>query len=430
MTHQSNSAFTDTSEAFVFDPNSEAFSYDPYPTYAWMREHAPAYYWAERDMIVLTRLEDMRTFFTHEQLSTDIHQWAHFPGEAMYSQPGLEGYAWMIRNTLFNMPPEDHARVRKLSSVALTPRAVRRMHDSIAATVDRYLDELVAPGAEVVNIRDLAEPIPLAVICDLIGVPAELRADFRKFGQAAIKSVQPTNDPETLREISANLSAGMALVERMVVERRADPNPPDDLLTDFIRANEEGRGLSDDELMMIIFGLITAGSDTTVHGTCYAVYSLLRHPEALAELQADRSLLRGAIEETLRWDSFGKIGLYRYALEDMEIAGAKVRKGQAVSVLSGAAGRDERTYERADEFDIHRDYLGNLTFGLGRHFCLGANLARAELTQAIETLLLDRFPEAKLAGDPVIDVENPVMRPITDLPVRLGPDHGEPGASA
>ncbi|NVB38152.1 cytochrome P450 [Pseudenhygromyxa sp. WMMC2535] len=424
MTHQANSKFT-SSDDFVLDTESEAFTRDPYPTYAWLRENAPVYYWPQKDTVVLSRFDDLRSFFVGDHLSTNIHDWEHHPGMGIYEQPGFEGFAKIHRNSFFNIPQADHARIRKLTSVALTPRAVRRMKQHIVDIVDRNLDELIASGDEVVNLRPFADAIPLAVICDLIGVPEELRKDFRVAGQAVLRSIQPTNSPEELAATAVNLNGAVALVEKMLTDRRADPNPPDDLLTDFIQANEDGDRLSDDELVMIIFGLITAGSDTTVHAICYATRSLLLHPEALAELQADRSLLRSAAEETLRWDSFGKVGLFHYAREDMEMGGVPVRKGQAVAVAMGAAFRDDKAYERADEFDIHRDYSGSLVFGLGRHFCLGANLARAELMQAIETLLLDRFPAAKLAGDVEFDVSNPVMRPMTNLPIRLGPDHGK-----
>lgn len=424
MAHETTSTTPPSDASFVFDPTSEAFAYDPYPTYAWLREHAPVYYWAERDTYVLSRMEDARSFFTHELLTTDVHVWEHHPGMSMYDQPGFEAFGRINKASLFNLSPQDHARVRKLTSVALTPRAVRRMHDSIAAIVDRTLDEVASQG-EVVNIRDFAEAIPLAVICDLVGIPTQLRAEFRVFGQAAIRSAQPTTDGETLASLADAFAQGAALLERIIEDRRSDPNPPDDLLTDFVQACEEGQRLSNDELISIVFALIIAGSDTTVHGTCYAVQTLLSHPEALAAIRADRSLLRAAIEESLRWNSFGKLGTYRYATQDMELFGVKLRKGQAVVMLMGSVLRDERAFERPDVYDIHRDQHNNLTFGLGRHFCLGANLARAEIIQAIETLLLDRYPEASLAGEPVVDIANPLMRPMVELPVRLGPDHGK-----
>ncbi|WP_146659551.1 cytochrome P450 [Enhygromyxa salina] len=410
---------------FDFDPDTESFANDPYPTYAWLRTNAPVYHWEKRDTLLLSRLEDLRTFLTHEQLSTDIADWEHHPGAQMFEQPGFEAWGSIVASSLFQLPPADHARVRKLASVALTPRAVRAMEDAVRATVERTLDDLIANGDEVVNIRHFAETIPLTVICDLFGVPGSMRAGFREFGLAVIRSVQPNLEPAVLSEIANGFTQGKALLEQLIEGRRADPNPPADLLTRFIEARDEAHRLSTSELMSLIFALIAAGSDTTVHGTCYAVYALLRHPQALAELQADRSLLRGTIEETLRWDSFGKIGLFRYALSDLEIAGVPVRKGQAIGGLMGAALRDPEAYDDPDRFDIHRENNASLTFGLGRHFCLGANLARTEMMKAIEILLIERFPHATLAGEPVIDHQNSIMRAMENLPVRLGADQGK-----
>jgi cytochrome P450 enzyme len=415
---------TPTPPTFEFAPNSGHFSADPYPTYAWLRANAPIYHWAKRDALVVSRMAELREFFNEPRLSTDARLWEHYLGNDVFSQPRYAAWTRLNRSGLFQMSPADHARVRKLASVALTPRAVRRMDATVQRAVDESLAALIASKAEVINICDFAEPIPLTVICDLLGVPTHYRAAFRKFGIAVIRGVQPYNGIEALNEIADAATEGLALLQQVIGEARAADPRPATLLGDWIDANEDTHRLNDDELMGLVNALIIAGSDTTVHGTCYAVHALLRHPEALRELQADRSLLRGAIEESLRWDLFGKVGLVRYATEDFVFCGTPIRKGQLIMALSGAAGRDSEVYEDPDRFDIHRDHLPNLTFGLGRRFCLGVNLARSEMMCAVQTLLLDRFPEAELVGAPVIDHDNPVMRAMINLPVRLGPDHG------
>lgn len=419
---------TPTSPTFEFVPDSEGFAADPHPTYAWLRSNAPIYHWLERDSLVVSRMAELREFFNEPRLSVDPRVWEHYPGSELFSQPRYAAWARLERSGLFQLPPADHARVRKLASVALTPRAVRRMDATVQRAVDESLAaviaNMVASNSEVVNICDFAEPIPLTVICDLLGVPQHYRAAFRRFGLAVIRSIQPFKRIEELDEIADAATEGVALLEAMIGEARAADPRPATLLGDWIDANEDAQRLADDELLGLVNALIVAGSDTTVHGTCYAVYALLRHPQALRELQADRSLLRGAIEESLRWDQFGKVGLVRYATEDFEFCGTPIRKGQLIMALSGAAGRDAEVFEDADRFDIRRDHLPNLTFGLGRRFCLGANLARSEMMCAVGTLLLDRFPEAQLAGPPMLDHENPVMRAMIDLPVRLGRDHG------
>lgn len=413
-----------TPPTFEFAPNSERFSIDPHPTYAWLRANAPIYDWAERDALLVSRMAELREFFHEPRLSTDARLWEHYPGDDLFSQPRYAAWARLNRAGLFQLPAADHARVRKLASVALTPRAVRRMDTLVQRAVDESIAALTADGAEVVNLCDFAEPIPLTVICDLLGVPSRYRAEFRRFGIALIRAVQPCNEIEVLDQIADTATEGVALLEQMIGEARAADPRPATLLGDWIDANEDAHQLADDELMGLVNAMIVAGSDTTVHGTCYAVHALLRHPEALRELQADRSLLRGAIEESLRWDMFGKIGLIRYATEAFEFCGISVRKGQLIMALAGAAGRDGEVYEDPDRFDIRRDHLPNASFGVGRRFCLGANLARSEMMCAVGTLLLDRFPKAQLAGPPVVDHANPVMRAMIDLPVRLGPDHG------
>jgi cytochrome P450 enzyme len=418
---------------FVFEPNSQRFSADPHPDYAWLRANAPIYHWRERGALVLSRMAETRAFFQDPHLSLDIRDWEHYPGSDMFSHPRYAAWGRILRSGLFQLAPEDHARVRKLASVALTPRAVGQMQRAVRAAVDASLAQLIA-GTDadargelgVANIREFAEPIPLKVVCDLLGVPSHYRGGFRRFGIAMIESVQPSRGTEAMEGIADTVTEGVALLDDMIRELRSLPTSlrPPNLLTDWINANEDDQRLTDDELLGLVGALIIAGSDTTVHGTCYAVHALLSHPEALRELQADRSLLRGAIEESLRWDSFGKLGLMRYATRDFVFCGTPVRKGQLVTALIGAAGRDSEAYVDADRFDIHRDHLINLNFGLGRHFCLGVNLARSELMTAVETLLIDRFPEAELAGDVVVDPRNSVMRAMTQLPVRLGRDHG------
>jgi cytochrome P450 enzyme len=412
-----------TQGPFVFNPDSEHFALDPYPDYAWLRANAPIYHWRERGALVISRMAELREFFNEPRLSSDVRAYEHYPGEALFDQPRFRAWARVNAVSLFRLSPADHARVRKLASVALTPRAVRQMDDAVQRAVDDSLAQLIADRAEVVNVREFAERIPLTVICDLLGIPDDLRATFRRFGISVIRSVQPYLELEVMHEIADAFTEGVGLLEQVIAERRAMVERPDDLLTRWIEANEDQQRLSDDEMIGLVAALIAAGSDTTVHGTCYAVHALLLHRDQLRELQADRSLLRAAIEESLRWDGFGKIGLVRYASEDFEFCGTPVRKGQLVAALGGSAARDPDAYVDADRFDIHRDHLQNLTFGLGRHFCLGANLARSELTHAVETLLLDRFPEAELAEPPTIDPSDPIMRPMTNLPVRLGPDH-------
>ncbi len=212
---------------------------------------------------------------------------------------------------------------------------------------------------------------------------------------------------------------GKRLLVRLIESRRSAPS--DDLLTDLIRAEEEGDRLTIDQLMGIIIGLLIAGSDTTVHGLCFAVFELLRHPDVLKAVLADRTLLKGAIDESLRHNPFMKFGtLPRYALEDVQLSGVTIPKGHRVHPIVSAALHDPEVYPNPEAFDIRRDNTGSLVFGIGPHYCLGAPLARLELNIAVGSLL-DRSSNPRL-----IDVEpefrpNPQMRDMVALRVALGP---------
>src|SRR5262249_12634485 len=180
------------------------------------------------------------------------------------------------------------------------------------------------------NVREIAEPIPLRVISDMLKIPEEARADFRAFGVATVKSANlAVTNPEEMFRIIAPMPRWMAMLREVVQDREKHPLE-DDLLSTPIAAREGGAKLSENELLSLVHALITAGSDTTVHAMCFAVHTFLRHPEALAEVRADRSLLRNAIEESLRYDMFGKGAVPKICSEPMEIAGVPLRKGQMI----------------------------------------------------------------------------------------------------
>lgn len=413
-------------QTFEFNPDSERFSSDPYSDYAWLREHAPVFDWSARGALVVSGMAELRTYFGEPRLSADAREWELYPGDALFEQPRYA--AWRrIKRAGVELAPADHARVRKLASRALTPTGVRQMEATVQAAVDQAIAELLERDGEVVNICEFAERIPLEVMCRLLGVPDAFRDQFRRFAQAMIRSLQPFGDIEVLNGIADAVAEGVAMLEQMIGEARSASVRPDNLLGAWVEANEDDERLSDDEMMALVAVLIIAGTDTTVHGTCYAIHGLLSHPEALRELQAEPELLRGAIEETLRWDGFGKLALMRYATESFELCGTPVRKGQMVIGLGGAANRDPKVFSEPDRFDIRRDPQANITFGHGRRYCLGANLARTEMMLAVRSLLIERFPEAELAGPVVIDHRNPILRAMTLLPLRLGPDHGARG---
>jgi len=398
---------------FVLDTDDPAFVKNPYPTYRWLRERAPAYAWAPRHAVVFTRHKDVKAILTDRRFSNDYRQWEHSRGDATWPPEHAE-YKQLMDNGLFSLGDADHARVRKLVSVAFTPRSAERMRGEIQRTVDTLLDEKVVDGR--LNIRAFSEQLPLQIISDMLKIPQALRADFRAFAVASIRSITLNNDPVGFFTAIAPMPRWLKMLRGVIEERRANPLD-NDLLSTLIAARDESAKLTELELTSLVQALIVAGSDTTVHATNFAIYSLLRHPESLAALRADRSLLRNAIEVSLRFDLFGKGGLAKFPKEDLEVAGVPLRKGQMVLPFIPAALHDPEVFPEPERFDIRRDLSQTIAFGAGQHFCLGANLARLELEIAVGTIV-DRYREMKLLSEPEFE-PSPVMRSIARLDVAL-----------
>ncbi|WP_437753620.1 cytochrome P450 [Sorangium sp. So ce1389] len=201
-----------------------------------------------------------------------------------------------------------------------------------------------------------------------------------------------------------------------IEERRRKPLD-NDVLTLLIQAEEQGDRPSKDELVALIAAVLMGGTETTVHLVCFATYNLIRSPGALAAVRREPELVRNVIEETLRHDDVGKLGIPRRALEDVDVQGARIKKGQMVMAMLSSALRAEAVYPRASAFDLRRGADAGIAFGGGAHYCIGASLARLEGRIAIDTLL-SRFPEMELAG-PAIFASHPPTRKMTSLPVRL-----------
>jgi cytochrome P450 enzyme len=395
--------------ALQFDPTAPDLDVDPHPTYARIREQAPLYYWPEARAYVVTRFDDVAQFLRDPRLSPD-------PTAA--GQPAIDDVVSAelrgpMKSSLMRLTVKDHARVRRAVSPALTPRAVERMRPN----VQRLVDEALAPfaGRDAIDIAELADFLPLRVIAMMLAIPSQHEAAFRHYGEANIRAVDPRL---TMEERGVELEAtipGMRLIRALIAERRSHLG--DDLLSTLIRAEAEGNRLTEDEMIGLVSALITAGSETTVHFICFAVKSLLCVPERAAEVRADPSLLRSALEEILRYDTFGKAGLTRYATVDMEIGGTRIERGARVVGMLPAALRDPRAFPDADKYDPRRDNGESLHFGSGIHFCLGAWLARLEGELMIQTLI-DRYSDIEPAGEPAY-AGHPVLRKIVSFPVHV-----------
>lgn len=293
---------------------------------------------------------------------------------------------------ILGMDPPEHTRLRSLVAKAFTVRQVEKLRPRVRELTASLLDGLEAAGPPADLVDLYALPLPVAVICQMLGVPAEDRPRFRVWSDAALSTSSLT--AEELRANREELRAYMA--ELIDGHRRS---PQDDLMTALITARDGSDRLSELELVDLCVGILVAGHETTASQIPNFVLTLLDHPDQLARLRAEPDLVASAVEELLRFVPLGSgAGQPRYATEDIEIGGTLVRAGSPVLVAMGAANRDALRFTAPGVLDIAREGNQHLGFGHGVHHCLGAPLARLELQEAL-IALITRFPGLRSAGD-------------------------------
>ncbi|MET7343396.1 cytochrome P450 [Streptomyces sp. NPDC087866] len=377
------------------------FTADPYPYYDRMRAAGPVHLIRtdefERAWLVVG-YDEGRAVLADQRFGKD---WRALPGE-MGGDP--------INANMLEMDAPDHTRLRKLVVRAFTPRRIEALRPRVQEITDGLLDVMVPEGrADLVDA--LAFPLPMTVICELIGVPDLDRSAFRKLSNGVVAPANALEEGESIRAM------GVYLGELIEDKRRS---PGDDLLSALIAArDEDDDALSPDELVGMAFLLLVAGHETTVNLISNGVRALLAHPDQLAALRADPGLLDGAIEEMLRYDGPVETATIRFARERVEIGSRTVEPGEAVLVSLAGSDRDPARFPEPDRFDIRRDTRGHLAFGHGIHFCMGAPLARMEGRIAVRTLL-ERCPglEADPEGAPFDWLPGTLIRGVRRLPVR------------
>ncbi|MFI1971815.1 cytochrome P450 [Streptomyces cinnamoneus] len=356
---------------------------DPHGTYAALREAGPVHRAAGPDgrpAWLVTRYEDVRRALADPRLSLDKRNalpgnYAGFP-----LPPALDA-------NLLNMDPPDHTRVRGLVAKAFTPGRVEKLRGPVRAVAGSLLDA-VEPLGRADLLAAYAGPLPIIVICDLLGVPQADRVDFRAWTDALV-----TPDPERPHRTKEAVVGMMRFLTGLIERKRAEP--ADDLLSDLIQVQEDGDSLSPDELTSLAFLILFAGYENTVHLIGNAVLALLDHPGTLAELRKNPDGVGAALEELNRWDGPATLAIRRFPLEDVEIGGVRVPAGETVLLSIASANRDPRQFPGSDRLDLGRERSGHLAFGHGIHYCLGAALARMEAETAL-TVLLERCEEMEL----------------------------------
>ncbi|WP_435118681.1 cytochrome P450 [Amycolatopsis thermoflava] len=298
---------------------------------------------------------------------------------------------------ILSMDPPDHSRLRRLVTKAFTVRRIEQLRPRVREIADGLVDAMLDQGPPADLVEAFALPVPVTVICELLGVPYEDRVDFRHWSDAFLSTTKFT--PEEVVDCTGRMRA---YLEGLIAQRRAEPR--DDLLSGLVAARDNEDRLSEEELVMLAMALLVAGHETTASQIPNFVYTLLTHPDQLAVLRADLSLVPKAVEELMRFVPLGLgAGIARYATEDIELGGVLVRAGEAVLPALASANRDERVFADPDELDLRRQDTSHIGFGHGVHHCLGAPLARMELQVALDTLLR-RLPGLRFAdGEAGID---------------------------
>ena len=362
---------------------------DPHPHYHQVRAEKPIWSIPEYDEFVFTRWSDCERILRDPSMSAD-------PGRRRRAPDFFNFGEDMERpSSMLMMDPPDHTRLRKLVSKAFTPRTVEQLRPHVAELVSGMLDRLDPSGFDL--IAGLGYPLPVTVICELLGIPAEDQHLFGPWSSDATRMLDGDISPE---EVQRGVLAFMSLVNYLngiFEERRAHPR--DDLLSALLAAEEEGDRLSEEELRSTVVLLFVAGHETTTNLIGNGVTALLRQRDQWERLVADPSLAPGAVEECLRYD--GPVHLTgRTATVDCEVAGQRVEAGQGLITLLAAANRDPERFPDPDRLDITRPDNHHLTFSHGIHYCLGAALARLE-GQEVFKALTTRFPRLELAEEPV-----------------------------
>lgn len=385
------------------------FFADPYPVYArWRREAA-----VRRTVLpgglegwVVLGYEEARAALADPRLRKGdaLRRYADALGLARPPSGGS------LSTHMLNSDPPDHTRLRRLVQKAFTPRRIAGMRPRVEEIAGELLEEMER-GTEADLVEAYALPLPITVIGELLGVPAADRPLFHSRGR---RLTEGRGERESFHSALEELAR---YLDGLVAAKRADP--ADDLLSDLVRARDEGDRLTDPELTSMAFLLLFAGHETTVNLIANGVHALLAHPGQLAALRADPSLLPGAVEELLRFEGPVNIATLRYAAEPLTIGGAEIPAGEFVNVALIGADRDPARFPDPDRLDITRQAAGHLAFGHGIHHCLGAPLARMEAEIAFSRLL-ERFPRLRLA-EPGAEPgwqQNLRFRGLTALPVR------------
>lgn len=399
-------------QPIVLPYDDPAFAADPFPFLRELRERGPVHrvVLANRfEAWLVTRYEDGLTAMSDPRMSSDINDAAD--PRLREDPPAAEPFP----RSMLRLNPPDHTRLRRLVSKAFSPRRTTELRPRIQKIADQLLDA-VTPVGRADLVVDFALPLPVTVISELLGVPADDRDGFQEWTQVMLDQRIGEPDQERLLEAWREMRS---YLEGLLATKRVTPE--DDLLSALIAARDDEQRLDEEELVAMAFLLLVAGYITTVNLIGTGMAALLTHPDQLTLLREDPELLPNAIEEFLRYDGPVNPGMTRFPTEDIEIAGVRIPRGDTVIIAVATADRDPARFTDPDRLDVARDDNAHLAFGHGIHYCLGAPLARLEGQIAFGTLLR-RLPGIALAVPATeLQWQHGGLRGLKHLPVTFTP---------
>jgi cytochrome P450 len=379
-----------------FVPQDPAFVAHPYPAYAELRSGGRIHFNEDTNQWLIPHHRDVSALLRDRRFGrTYLHLATHSEMGRDEDPEHTLPFWHVIRNGILDMEPPDHSRVRGLVAKAFTPRTVERLRPRVQAFMDALVDPVEGAG-EFDLIREVAEPLPVTVIAELLGIPEGDRHLLRPWSADICRMYELAPTEEDGR-IASRAAVEFSEYLRALIGERRD-RPGEDLISELVHVVDEGERLTEDECIGTCVLLLNAGHEASVNVAGNGWWALFRHPDQLRRLREEHGLVRTAVEELMRFDSPLQM-FERWVLEDAEVCGVPVERGSELALLFGSANHDPAVFDRPDRLDLARDPNPHVSFGGGIHFCLGAPLARVELQISFETLLR-RLPRMELVAEP------------------------------
>jgi unspecific monooxygenase len=399
----------------AFDPWDPAFVADPYPAYAELRARGRVHYYEPTDQWLVPHHADVSALLRDRRLGrTYQHRFTHEDFGRTAPPPEHEPFHTLNDHGMLDLEPPDHTRIRRLVSKAFTPRTVERLKPYVHGLAGELVSRLVeAGGGDLLS--DVAEPLPVAVIAEMLGIPEADRGQLRPWSADICGMYELGPSEETARKaVRASVEFSDYLRE-LIATRRKEPG--EDLISGLIAAHDEGDRLTEQEMISTCVLLLNAGHEATVNATVNGWWALFRNPDQLAALRADHALVPSAVEELMRYDT--PLQLFeRWVLDEIEIDGTTVPRGAEIAMLFGSANHDPAVFTAPEKLDLTREDNPHISFSAGIHYCIGAPLARIELAASM-TALLEKAPTLRPAAEPARK-PNFVIRGLEGLSVEIG----------